>query len=144
VVRPVKKSTISIPAAAFGVKDSHITSASRSQSFYAPVYLPHGAKITKIGFIGWKQSWSKGDTTLKLRCIDSWVTQNNHVIKEVGVVSTAAPPTAMQDYYSVQVNNYLVNNTRQAYFLILNLPADAPGYPGANNFYSADIEYKVP
>ena len=142
--KPIKKSTISIPVAAFGVKDTCIKSASTSQSFYAPVYLPNGVKIAKIGFIGWKQSWSKGDTTLKLKSIDSWVTPNNHHIHSIGVVSTANPPTAMQDYYSVQVNNYLVDNTRQAYFLVLNLPADAPGYPGANDFYSADIEYQVP
>lgn len=142
--RACATSIISISAPAFGVNDSRINSASTSQSFYAPVYLPDGAKITKIGFIGWKQSWSGGDTVLTLRYVDSWVHTNNHVIGDIGVVSTAAPPTAMQDYYSVSVDKYIVDNARQAYFLILELPADAPGYPGANSFYQADIDYIVP
>ena len=142
--RLVKTSTISISAPAFGVNNYKIKSDSTSQSFYAPVCLPHGAKITKIGFIGWKQSWSSGNTVLRLRYVDSWETPNNHAIRDIGVVSTADPPTAMQDYYSVSVDNYIVDNFRQAYFLILELPADTPGYPGTNDFYVANIEYIVP
>jgi len=139
-----KKSTISIPSPAFGVNNFKIMSTSTRQSFHAPVYLPDGAKITKIGFIGWKQNWAIGDTFLKLRYIDSWKVPNNHNSGDVGVVSTANPPTAMQDYYSVNIDNYIVDNTRQTYFLILELPADAPGYHGTNDFYTAHIEYIAP
>ena len=140
-IRRVKLSAISIPAAAFGINSHCIKSTSSSREYYAPVNLPNGAKITEIGFIGWKQSWSHCDTTLTLKGIDSWVTPNNHVINEIGVVSTAVPPTAMQDYYSVSIDKYIVDNDQQAYFLVLSLPADAPGYPGANDFYHAKIVY---
>ncbi len=130
---------ISIPAAAFGVHDCRIQAGFPSQTLYAPVYLPDGAKITKIAFIVLHTSIA--NVVMELRCLDSWKTPNNFVINIIGTVSTANPPTAMQDYYSTAIDLFPVKNQQQTYFLVLNLPEVTA--PRKSEFYTASIEYQV-
>ncbi len=138
-VKPRVTHTISIPAAAFGVNDYRIEAGTESQTLYAPVYLPDGANITKIAFIVWHTSIT--NVSMELRYLDSWKTPNNFVINTIGTVSTANPPTAMQDYYAVVVDHYLVKNGQQTYVLVLNLPGVTA--PRKSEFYTASIEYQV-
>ena len=118
-----------IPACGFRPKDqdsaySHLTygttlrntdPAFGSQSFFAPVYLPHGVQITKM--------------TVRYRTTDSLATGTIYLYKYGAVLSTIV--TSSIPYYSGLSTNHeisiseTVNNNNQVYYIRLDLdPVD--------------------
>lgn len=118
-----------IPACGFRPKDqesaySHLTygttlrnmdPAFESQSFFAPVYLPHGAQITKM--------------TVRYRTTDNLATGTIYLYKHGETLSTIV--TSSIPYYSGLSTNHeisiseTVDNNNQAYYIRLDLdPVD--------------------
>jgi hypothetical protein len=129
---------LTIPAAAF-VPNSPSTvynnfgdflDSTGNAEFYAPVHLPHGAKITQVAI--WYSRDGVGPTgfAFRRRSLPDNVSSN------VALLST--PSTGGQ--YTVTALNItdpsvqIVNNARYAYFLDLNMSDQ-------EEFYSARIKY---
>jgi len=125
----------SIPAAAFIPESSSMTYSGSGNliggegEFYAPVYLPNEAQVTKILFF-WSDYYGSGDGTASLLRYSFGAPSTN----TMGEASTSGS-TGSGASEDTTIDNAEIDNSQYSYFVALDFPS------GIINCYNVIIEY---
>jgi hypothetical protein len=127
------------------------TSTANPTNYYAPVQLPQGAIITKIGFYANdKDPWWYATLSLCYTPSSSIMgggTTDTWNVGKVMSTDTSSNTFPACNYNSALVSSStpgsVVDNKAGAYYLVLNMPMEQVG-SGSICFYTAHIEYQIP
>jgi len=118
-----KTSYLSIPAAAFIPTDNIITYGNSGwylygvgvTKFYAPVFLPHKAKVTKVTFY-WKDTLSPGNGWLQMKRSN----MDEYTDSMTDIILTSGPGDGSS--YDDTIDYADIDNSLHTYYLTLSLP----------------------
>lgn len=119
----IKKDYFSISGGAFNPEDSSLTystdgcSIGGNGKFYAPVYLPNEATVTKILFF-WTDYYGSGDGTLQLKRHSF----GNPTAQTMAEASTSGS-TGSGASEDITIDNPEINNSQYSYFVVLDFPS---------------------
>ncbi|GEM_PF-3775690 len=135
---------VSIPAAAFVPADNYDSetlnlgalirpNGAFPENVYAPVFLPHGAKVTKMTAY-WKDNDPNSNGTIRL--YRSNFTTSPALMAEVSTSGSSGDGSSSDG----TISNPTVDNAQFTYFVDAYLPTDGTNYVG---LYGVVIEYTV-
>ncbi|MBU6411913.1 MAG: hypothetical protein KGS45_00425 [Planctomycetes bacterium] len=90
---------------------------------YAPVRLPHGARVTSMAVYGSDGSPTNFNLRLRLRELEGV-----NLYRDLVSVSSSGSSGTLTWWTSSSVNYADIDNATKSYFLILQIPANAPDY----------------
>jgi hypothetical protein len=91
---------------------------SLSDVYTAPVFLPHGATVTKLTYY-----FSDTDTTLHSTVqLWRWPVPGSILYEMASVSSPVSPEASWTEAHTSLINNPLIDNQAQVYYLKLELP----------------------